>query len=269
VTLYIRNIFISILVSIPRSLRAWVIPLAILTIWIINDYFRTESSATSVSVYSVIQRFTSLIASGELWLALQGSLIRLIQGLLLGVVIGFLFGTLLGMSRFADKLLGPSFNTVKQISLFAWIPLMSIWFGMGDTGKIVFLAMAAFFPMAVNAYEGIRSVPRDLLDLARSIKLRTRQVILLIVIPSAMPSLFNGLYLAMIYAWLASIGAEYLLSSSPGIGTLLVDGQEHFLMDQVIVGLIVIGFVGFILNTGASRIERKLLSWRVPSTASY
>lgn len=255
--------------AVPKPLRAWALPTLGLLFWLAHDHLVSDPSAIAVTVESVLRRAQHLLVTGELQLAIQGSLWRLMQGLALGVSLGFLLGALLGVSRLADKLLGPSFNTFKQISLFAWIPLMSIWFGMGDTGKVVFLAMAAFFPMVINTYEGIRSVPHDLLEVARAMRLSALQVLRLIIVPSATPSLFTGLYLAMIYAWLAGIGAEYLLSASPGVGTLLVDGQELFLMDQIIVGVIVVGIIGLLMNLGAAKIERRLLLWRGQSTANY
>lgn len=266
---WIGAFVVRVLSAVPAPLRGWVIPLIGIIFWLIYDVTVKNPSPVAVPLKSVITRGIDLIASGELQLALQGSLSRLVKGLLLGVAIGFLLGALLGVSRLADKLLGPSFNTFKQISLFAWIPLMSIWFGMGDSGKVVFLAMAAFFPMVINTFEGIRSVPHDLLEVSRTMKLNPWQVLRLVIIPSATPSLFTGLYLAMIYAWLAGIGAEYLLSASPGVGTLLVDGQELFLMDQIIVGVIVVGFIGLLMNISAAKIEKRLLGWRGRSTANY
>jgi len=259
----------KILTAIPKPLRAWVLPVLLLITWSVYGHVADNLSPAYVSILSVFERAYLLLASNELQLALEGSLTRLIKGLAIGAFIGFVVGGLLGASRLLDKLFGPSFNTLKQISLFAWIPLMSIWFGMGDTGKVVFLAMAAFFPMVVNTYEGVRSVPRELLEVARVTRLSRWQVIRLIVLPSAVPSIFTGFYLSIIYAWLAGIGAEYFLSSSPGVGTLLIDAQEHFLMDQIIVGVTVIGLVGLALNASAGRLEKSLLNWRGKSTATY
>ncbi len=156
--------------------------------------------------------------------------------------------------------MGPSFHTVKQISLFAWIPLISVWFGLGDAAKVAFLSLAAFFPVVLNTFEGIRAVPADLLEVARVLRFTRTQVLWRVVLPSAAPSIFAGIHLGLIYAWLATLGAEYLLVSGQGIGNTMTDGRENFWMDLVIFGVIVVGLVGFTLNWIASRIESRLLA---------
>ena len=82
------------------------------------------------------------------------------------------------------------------------------------------------------------------------------------VLPAASPSIFTGLHLALIFAWLATLGAEYLLVSGRGIGNTLIDGREHFWMDLVLFGVLVVGLVGFALNALAGRLEARLLAWR-------
>jgi sulfonate transport system permease protein len=89
------------------------------------------------------------------------------------------------------------------------------------------------------------------------------------VLPAALPSIFNGIHLALIYAWLATLGAEYLLTSGIGIGNLLTDGREHLWMDQVLLGIVIVGLVGFTLNWLAGTIEARLLRWRGTSTGQY
>jgi len=89
------------------------------------------------------------------------------------------------------------------------------------------------------------------------------------VLPAAAPSILAGIHLALVYAWLATLGAEYLLVSGQGIGNTMIDGRELFLMDLVIFGVLVVGFVGFALNWLAARIERRLLAWRGRSVAQF
>ncbi|WP_348753430.1 ABC transporter permease, partial [uncultured Aquincola sp.] len=209
------------------------------------------------------------VTSGKLAAALGASLRRDLIGFAIGSSAGLLFGALLGASRLADRLLGPSFHTLKQISLFAWIPLLSVWFGLGDAAKVAFLSLAAFFPVVLNTYEGIRSVPADLLEVARVLRLSRWQTWRYLILPSASPSIFAGVHLALIYAWLATLGAEYLLVSGQGIGNTMIDGREHFWMDLVLFGVIVVGLVGFALNWIASRIEARALAWRGRSVAQF
>ena len=89
------------------------------------------------------------------------------------------------------------------------------------------------------------------------------------VLRAALPSIFTGIYLGLLYAWLATLGAEYLLTSGKGLGNLLTDGREHFWMDQVLLGMLVVGVVGFVLNLIAARLAAHSLTWRGNSTAQY
>ena len=162
-------------------------------------------------------------------------------------------GAALGLSRLAERLLGPSFHTFKQISLFAWLPLLSVWFGLGEAAKIAFVALASFVPVAVNTFQGIRAVPLELIEVARVLRLTRWQWLTRLVWPAAAPSVFAGIQLALIYAWLATLGAEYLLVSGPGIGSTLVNGRENVQMDLVLFGVFVVGLIGALMNALAAR----------------
>jgi sulfonate transport system permease protein len=177
-----------------------------------------------------------------------------------------LFGTTLGLSRLADQLLSPSFNTLKQISLFAWLPLLSLWFGLGEPAKVAFIALASFFPVVINTFQGIRASPIELLEVAHVLGYSPRQVLLRVVLPAAAPSIFTGLHLALIYSWLATLGAEYLMVSGQGIGNLLIEGRENFWMDKLLFGVAVVGLVGFGLNVLACAVEHRVLTWRGGAT---
>ncbi|WP_116346857.1 ABC transporter permease [Cupriavidus taiwanensis] len=255
-------------IRLPRALRGWVLPLALLALWWAAVRFGWTTSPLLVPVSSVWDTAVRQLQSGALATALAASLWRDLAGFAIGASAGLVFGTALGLSRLFERLVGPSFHTVKQISLFAWIPLISVWFGLGDAAKVVFLSLAAFFPVVLNTFEGIRAVPADLLEVARVLRFNRTQVLWRVVLPSAAPSIFAGIHLALIYAWLATLGAEYLLVSGKGIGNTMTDGRENFWMDLVIFGVIVVGLVGFTLNWIASRIESRLLAWRGRSVAA-
>jgi len=256
-------------VAVPRPLRGWVLPLVLLALWWAAFRFGWSSSPVLVSIGSVWHRAVEQTLSGELWIGLSASLRRDLIGFAIGASAGLVVGAALGLSRLFENLVGPSFHTLKQISLFAWIPLLSVWFGLGDAAKIAFLSLAAFFPVVLNTFEGIRSVPGELMEVARVLRFNRWQWLRKVVLPSAAPSIFAGIHLGLIYAWLATLGAEYLLVSGKGIGNTMIDGREHFWMDLVIFGVIVVGLVGFALNWIATQIERRLLAWRGKSVAAY
>jgi sulfonate transport system permease protein len=129
---------------------------------------------------------------------------------------------------------------------------------LGDTAKVVFLSLAALVPVTVYTADGIQAVPLRLLEVARVYQYSTLQTIAHIILPAALPAIFTGVYLALIYSWLATIGAEYLLVSGPGLGTILIEGSELFRMDLVLIGMTTIGLIGACLNWSARLIERRL-----------
>jgi len=189
---------------------------------------------------------------------LAASLFRDMAGFLIGATLGIAAGTALGLSRTADRLFTPSFNGLRQIAILAWIPLISIWFGVGEAAKIAFITAAAFVPVVLNTQEGIRSASTQLIEVARALTFTRCQMIARLYLPSALPSIATGVHLSLIYAWVASVGAEYFMTVGPGIGGLIIAGRERFQMDLVILGILILGLVGFLINFGASAVETLL-----------
>ncbi len=255
--------------DLRRLLRGLTLPALLLAWWWAAFRFGWTEAVLVVPIEKVWDTAVRMSSTGVLWQSLGASLARDLAGFALGSLAGFALGIALGLSRLLENLVGPTLHTIKQISLFAWIPLISVWFGLGDTAKVIFLSLAAFFPVALNTFEGIRSVPRELIEVGRVFALSPGQMLRRVVLPAALPSIFNGVHLALIYAWLATLGAEYLLTSGIGIGNLLTDGREHLWMDQVLLGIVMVGLVGFGLNLAATRIETRLLRWRGNSTGQY
>lgn len=241
----------------PRY-RGWVVPIVGVAVWWLAASQGFSDSGLLVSPGKVAVTAWEQVSSGQFWRAISASLARDLSGFFIGTTLGLVLGCLLGFSRLFERLVGPSFNTFKQISLFAWIPLISVWFGLGDVAKVVFLSLAALVPVVVNTCDGLRSVSPALLEVAKVYGFTRWQTIVGVMLPAALPSIFTGIYLALVYSWLATIGAEYLLVSGEGIGNALIDGSEHFMMDLVLFGMIVIGLVGWALNVLARRLERRM-----------
>ena len=246
-----------------RLRRGLVVPLLVLVAWQFTTHYKLANVHLLVSPAAVIKSLVVQIKEGELFSQLLASLQRDLLGFALGSFAGLLLGSAMGQWRIADRLFGPTFDAAKQVAMFAWIPLMSVWFGSGELAKLVFIGLAAFYPVVVNTYEGIRSVSREHIEVARAFRFSGWQTFKKVVLPGALPSVFSGLHLALIYSWLGTLGAEYLLAPGPGVGNLMFDGREALAMDKVLLGLILAGLVGFTLNSVAARAETYVLRWRV------
>jgi sulfonate transport system permease protein len=250
---------------VPSWLRGWLLPLALLALWDLLTRFKLVNGLLLARPAAVLSSFEEQLHDGNLLGQLGASLQRDLTGFTIGALAGLALGSVMGLSRLADRLVGPTFHAAKQVAIFAWIPLISVWFGIGEPAKVVFIALSAFYPVVVNTFEGIRSVGREQIEVARVFRFTQLQVFRKVVLPGALPSIFAGLHLGLIYSWLGTLGAEYLLSAGPGVGNLMIEGREQFQMAKVLLGVIVAGGVGYGLNVIATKLESNLLRWRVPS----
>jgi len=248
--------------NIIRIRRGLTLPLLLLVVWEASGRLGLVDVRFLPPIEDVILTAKHEIIDNGLVGQLGSSLLRNIAGFLIGAALGVSFGTLLAAVRITDRIVMPTFNGIKQISLLAWIPLISVWFGFGEQAKIVFVALAAFIPITLNTHDGIRDAPRELIEVGRALRFNAWQRITRILLPFALPSIATGIHLGLIYSWLATVGAEYFLAVGPGIGGLVIAGRERFDMALVMVGVIILGFVGFIFNRLAGAAERRLLRWR-------
>lgn len=245
-------------------LRALVVPVAVLGLWHLSVVTGFADTRLVASIGEVVAYFRESVASGDLWIDLFASLRRNFAGFGIGAVVGIASGVLLGLSPFLRGLILPSVNTIKQVSILAWAPLISIWIGLGEDARIFVIAFSAWFPVLFNTLSGVAQTPRELVEVARVYRFSRLQTVWRIVLPAAAPAIFTGLYTALVLSWMVTLGAEFLLTSTRGLGQLLLGGRENLRMDQVLVGIFVIGLIGFALHAVAEAVERRLLAWRGP-----
>ena len=188
---------------------------------------------------------------------------RLAQGFVIGGSLGLGLGLAMGLSRRFDRIMGPSFHAFRQVAIFAWIPLLTAWFGNGHLCKIVFVAVAAAKPIVMGTYQGVRGVDQQHLELGRVLCFSRTRMLREIVLPAATPAIFTSLQLSLIFAWFAAIGAEYVIGAmAGGIGSVVMGAQEHLRTDVVLLGVILIAAIGITLNTILRRLPRVLFRWK-------
>ncbi|MFJ4063991.1 ABC transporter permease [Pseudomonas sp. NPDC089996] len=247
---------------IPKGWQSLLLPAALLALWQASNSLGWIDSNILASPLDVLHTLFSGLADGSLPEAMLLSLQRTLTGLLLGGGAGLLSGLLLGLSHNAERLFGPSLSALRQVALFAWVPLLTAWFGLGEGAKNVFVGLAAFFPLLIATQRGIASLPPQLGEAARTLRLNLWQRLRLLILPGAAPAIFAGLRLSLIYAWLGTIGAEYFMPSDGGIASLMIGAQQLFRMDQVMAAMVLIGLVGALLGTLGQRLELRATRWR-------
>ena len=242
--------------------RGLTVPLALIVAWAVVVDTGMVHSRLLVPVERVIAIAFIDDAGREVWRALAISAVRMMVGFAVGAATGTALGLALGASRSADRAIGPWFHALRQIALFAWIPLLTAWFGNGDGAKIVYIALSSFFPTVLYTQQGIRTIPQPYREVAEVLRLAWHRRVTKLWLPGALPSIFVGIQTALITAWIGTVGAEYAMGMGPGIGTFIFEGREQFRMDVVLLGVIVLALVGYATNIACGRVFRRLLHWQ-------
>lgn len=228
-----------------RLAQGLVLPVLALVVWDIAVRAGWANSQLWSSPVDVVRVAFSSLVTEDFPADLKASLFRHFMGFLIGSTIGLVIGLGLGSVHALDRLFGPTLHGIKQVAIFTWIPLLSIWIGTGDTGKVAFVALAAIFPVFLSTYEGVRSIDPRYRDVVRTLRFSKWQSFRHLIIPAALPSITSGVQLALVYGWLAVIGADYFFAASDGLGTALLHGRDLFRMDVVLFNMVVIGTIGF------------------------
>lgn len=247
---------------IPATLlRRLAVPLAIVALWYAltaNGYF---SPQTMPSPAAVAQSFWQLIVTGQLWPNLLISLQRVTLGLGFGMAAGVLLGLAASLSRRGEDAIDATVQMARTLPHLALIPLMILWFGIGETPKIVLIALGSMFPIYLNLFSAVRGADRKLIEAASTLGLSHVETIRHVILPAAVPSFLVGLRQALGAAWISLVVAEQINASS-GIGYLVMNARDFLRTDIIFDGLLVYALLGLATDQGVRALERRLLAWR-------
>lgn len=213
----------------------------------------------------VYQAFLQLLGVGyadaTLATHVLSSLRRVLLGYALAIVTAIPLGILMGVSRRADGIVNPVFQLLRPIPALAWIPLAILWFGLGTEAQVFVVALAAFAPLVINTYTGVRIVNPVLIAAARVHGAKTWEVLTDVVIPGALPLIFTGLRVSLQVSWMALVAAE-LVGSTSGLGHVMIYGERDLNSAMIAAGMICVALLGAALTVMLSAIERKAMPWR-------
>lgn len=233
------------------SWEGWVLPLALLGAWAGWTY--THPSLLFPTPWKSIQSLGEFLADGRLWHFTWTSLRRFGEGFAIGTVLGFATGALLASSIWLERVLLPNFQAFRQVPLVGWVPLLVLWFGLGDAPRVALIAMGAFFPVLLNTYAGFRQVPKGYREVGAAFGLTRFQTFRRIVLPAALPWVRSGTILSLTFGWTILVASEILTETNGGLSDLLDIGRETFRLELVNGGILVLGGIGFLLNFGLNR----------------
>ena len=195
-----------------------------------------------------------------LWQHLAASLTRIVIALFAAVLIGIPVGIAMGLSQTVCGILDPVIELYRPIPPLAYLPLMVIWFGIGETSKIILIYMAIFAPVAMSALAGVKSAKQVRLRAAQSLGANRLQVLWYVILPGALPEILTGLRIGLGVGWSTLVAAE-LIAATRGLGFMVQSAGEFLATDMVLAGIGVIAVVAFILEMGLRALQRRLTPW--------
>jgi sulfonate transport system permease protein len=239
----------------------WAAPVLLIALWQVLSSEGLLLDVILPSPVKVLKAFWGIVNDGTLFIDLKTSGFRVLTGYSWGVLVGLTFGMLCGLSKIIERFFRPIVDVIRQIPLYAWIPLIILWFGIGETSKYVIIGQAVFIPVFINTFQGVRGVSSDYIEVANALELNRFKLIRKVVFPSALPSIFTGVRLGAGMAWMAVVASE-MLGGLTGLGYGMMISRDYLHSDKLIALMAVVGLVGFFCDKIIRLIERTSLSWR-------
>ena len=247
-----------------RGIGYWILylalPILILIAW--------EGAALAGMIHSysmpapteILQVVIEYIKNGQLWTNIQVSLIRVLEGFFLALVIAFVIGVNVAIFPKFDVFTDLVIQILRPIPPIAWIPLAILWFGIGQSSKIFIIFLGAFFPIFINTVDGIKNIDGKYFELCAVYETSKIELIKKIIIPGALPSITTGIRLGLGNAWVCVVAAE-MIGATSGVGYMLSNGRSLSRPDIVILGMLIVGIFGKIMDDILKKIREKIIVW--------
>jgi ABC-type nitrate/sulfonate/bicarbonate transport system permease component len=236
-----------------------------LVVWTLIVKSGLISARFTPTPLEILQEFELLLRRGyggiPLYDHIAASLTRTLAGFFLAIVVGIPFGLLIGRTKFLGSAFMPWFAFLRPIPAIAFVPLVILWFGIGEFSKISVIFFSCFLYITVSTIAGVQSVPVQILRAGYSLGAVNKKSFFYVVLPAALPQIMIGLRLGSAISWTLVVAAE-LVAAQSGLGYMIMDASTFFRVKDVYVGLILIGVIGFLLESTIAVIEGRLVHWR-------
>ncbi len=209
----------------------------------------------------VLRQFTKMMTEKQLWLDILLSSRRVLLGVVCGLAIAIPVGFVLGWYRGIRAFVDPVINFFRALPPIALIPLVIVYFGIGEPARVSVLIYAAFFSGVIVIYEGIKLIPPIYIRVAKALGATDFEIFKRVVIPAALPHVLTAFRIAVGVCWTTLVAAE-LVAAERGLGAVIVSGQNYFQVPTIFVGIIMIGTVALVMDKVLRLATARLLAWQ-------
>ncbi len=236
-------------------------PALLLLVWSLGSAAGWIDERNLSAPWQVAGTARDLLAEGRLQEHLAASAERALLGLMFGVGAGLLLALVAGLSRFGEGLVDGPVQIKRSIPSLALVPLLILWFGIGETMKVITVALGVVVPVYIHTHHGLRTIDGRYVELAETLGLNRRQFLRHVVLPGALPGFLLGMRFAVTAAWLSLVVVEQVNATS-GLGYMMELARTYGQTDVIIVGLVVYGLLGLTSDGLVRLAQRKALTWR-------
>lgn len=250
-----------------RFLRGFLVAAVLVGVWWSLTALHVWSAYVLPPPGRVWSSAVDMARSGELAHHVVVSFGRVLIGFAVAFGLAFVLAVVAVLLRRLDGFISPVLSFLKNVPPLALIPLLILWFGIGETAKVIVIVLTAFFPMYMSLKKGLQSASPQLLEVGTSLDFSGTKRFFLIRLPHAVPDILVGMRISLGYAWRALVGAEMIAAAS-GLGYLIRDAQSMSQSDRVIVGIVAIGLVGVLSDRLFSHAVRRSMRWGIDESWS-
>jgi ABC-type nitrate/sulfonate/bicarbonate transport system permease component len=245
----------------PKPLHSWIAFAAVLSFWQASVSLRWVDPVFLPSPLAIIDALIALARSGDLWIHLSTSLMRIGWGWVIGSILGFIVGISMGLWSVSRAIGMPMVSALYPIPKIALLPLLILWMGIGEAPKIATIASGVFFPTVIATFSGVDSVPRNLIRMAQSFNIPVSGIIWKIILPSSLPGILAGFRISISTALLLVVSAE-MIGAQFGVGAFLLTAGNLMQTDDLMAGVVILSILGLGFGFGLSVLEKIFLKWR-------
>jgi sulfonate transport system permease protein len=250
------------LLNIARApLGMYTVPILLVVLWQLASWHGWISQSFAASPVQVWRAAVSLWQQGLLWPDITKSLTRAGEGFSVGVSVAVITGSAAGLWRLGEQAFAGLVSILNTIPLLALLPLMIVWFGIGEESKVLLIAIGAGVPIYLNLFAAIRGVDSGLVEMAQAAGAGRWRLIYRVLLPGAFPGFLVGLRFSLAYSVLGLVAAEQVNAGS-GIGFMINQAQTYERVDQIYLGIAIYAVLGLAAHQVVAVLERVLLTWR-------